>query len=73
MVTTGLIVRLDAQPGKEEELATFLVDALPLVESEPRPSPGSPSEPVTHRSRSSTSSPTRRDVRHTSTGPSPQP
>jgi quinol monooxygenase YgiN len=34
MVTTGLIVRLDAQPGKEEELATFLADALPLVESE---------------------------------------
>jgi quinol monooxygenase YgiN len=36
MVTTGLIVRLDAQPGKEDELATFLVDALPLVESEPQ-------------------------------------
>ncbi len=36
MVTTGLIVQLDAQPGKEEELATFLVDALPLVESEPQ-------------------------------------
>ena len=36
MVTTGLIVRLDAQPGKEEELATFLVDALPLVEGEPQ-------------------------------------
>jgi quinol monooxygenase YgiN len=36
MVTTGLIVRLDAQPGKEEELATFLVDAPPLVESEPQ-------------------------------------
>ncbi len=36
MVTTGLIVRLDAQPGKEEELATFLEDALPLVEGEPQ-------------------------------------
>ncbi len=36
MVNTGLIVRLDAQPGKEEELATFLVDALPLVEGEPQ-------------------------------------
>ena len=36
MVTTGLIIRLDAQPGKEEELATFLVDALPLVEGEPQ-------------------------------------
>ncbi len=36
MVTTGLIVQLDAQPGKEEELARFLVDALPLVEVEPQ-------------------------------------
>lgn len=35
MVTTGLIVRLDARPGKEEDLATFLTDALPLVEDEP--------------------------------------
>jgi len=36
MVTTGLIVRLDVRPGKEDELATFLADALPLVESEPQ-------------------------------------
>ena len=36
MVTTGLIVRLDAQPGEEEELATFLEDALSLVEGEPQ-------------------------------------
>ncbi|HEY7537281.1 MAG TPA: antibiotic biosynthesis monooxygenase [Gaiellaceae bacterium] len=36
MVTKGLIVRLEAKPGKEEELASFLLDALPLVESEPR-------------------------------------
>ena len=36
MVTTGLIVQLVAQPGKEDELATFLVDALPLVEGEPQ-------------------------------------
>jgi quinol monooxygenase YgiN len=35
MVTTGLIVRLEAKPGKEEELAQFLCDALPLVEDEP--------------------------------------
>ena len=34
MVTTGLIVRLEAQPGKEQELAVFLSDALPLVEEE---------------------------------------
>ena len=36
MVTTGLIVQLDARPGKEDALATFLLDALPLVESEPQ-------------------------------------
>lgn len=36
MVTTGLIVRLDAKQGKEQALAAFLADALPLVESEPQ-------------------------------------
>ena len=36
MVTTGLIVRLDAKPGKETDLAAFLTGALPLVESEPQ-------------------------------------
>lgn len=36
MVTTGLIVRLDVRPGKENELAAFLTDALPLVENEPQ-------------------------------------
>jgi quinol monooxygenase YgiN len=35
MVTTGLIVRLEAKAGKEEELAAFLRDALPLVEDGP--------------------------------------
>jgi quinol monooxygenase YgiN len=35
MVTTGLMVRLEAKAGMEEELASFLVDALPLVEEEP--------------------------------------
>src|SRR5205823_4633600 len=35
MVTTGLIVRLTAKAGKAEELASFLRDALPLVEDEP--------------------------------------
>lgn len=35
MVTTGLIVRLEAQAGKEEEVAAFLRDALPLVQDEP--------------------------------------
>ena len=35
MVTTGLIVRLTAKPGKVDELAAFLRDALPLVQGEP--------------------------------------
>ena len=36
MVTTGLIVRLDAKPGREKDLTAFLNEALPLVESEPQ-------------------------------------
>jgi quinol monooxygenase YgiN len=36
VVTTGLIVRLEAKAGKEEELAEFLQGALPLVEAEPQ-------------------------------------
>jgi quinol monooxygenase YgiN len=35
MITTGLMVRLEAIAGKEDELATFLLDALPLVREEP--------------------------------------
>jgi quinol monooxygenase YgiN len=34
MVTRGLIVRLEATPGMKEELASFLRDALPLVQAE---------------------------------------
>ena len=30
MVTTGLIVRYEAKPGKEQDVTTFLADALPL-------------------------------------------
>ena len=36
MITTGLIVRLEAKAGKEEEVAAFLQGALPLVQSEPQ-------------------------------------
>ena len=36
MVTTGLIVRLEAKAGKEAELAAFLESALPLAEDEPQ-------------------------------------
>ncbi len=34
MVTEALYVRLEAKPGKEEAVAKFLKDALPVVESE---------------------------------------
>jgi quinol monooxygenase YgiN len=35
MTTVGLIVRLQAKPGKEDELADFLRSAVPLVQAEP--------------------------------------
>ena len=36
MVTTSLIVRLEAKVGSEAELVAFLRDALPLVRAEPQ-------------------------------------
>ena len=35
MVKTGLLVRLQAKPGKEHEVAKFLRGGLPVVENEP--------------------------------------
>jgi quinol monooxygenase YgiN len=35
MVSVGLFVRLEAKPGKEDEVAGFLREALPRVEAEP--------------------------------------
>jgi quinol monooxygenase YgiN len=35
MVTVGLVVRLEAKPGKEREVAAFLQSALPLMQNEP--------------------------------------
>lgn len=35
MVKTGLLVRLQAKPGKEKEVAKFLQSGLPVVENEP--------------------------------------
>lgn len=35
MVTVALFVRVEAKPGKEDEVAQFLTGALPLVEAEP--------------------------------------
>jgi quinol monooxygenase YgiN len=34
MVTKGLIARLEAKTGKEDEVAAFLRDALPIVQGE---------------------------------------
>jgi quinol monooxygenase YgiN len=34
-VTEALLVRLEAKPGKEQEVESFLRDGLPLVEGEP--------------------------------------
>ena len=35
MVTKGLLVRVEAKPGKEADVENFLRGALPLVEAEP--------------------------------------
>jgi quinol monooxygenase YgiN len=35
LVTEGLLVVLEAKPGKEDEVARFFESALPLVEEEP--------------------------------------
>ncbi len=35
MVKTALFVRLEAKPGKEQEVESFLMGGLPLVEQEP--------------------------------------
>ena len=34
MVTVGVLARLEAKPGKEEEVADFLAGALPLAQQE---------------------------------------
>jgi quinol monooxygenase YgiN len=34
-VSVGLLVRLEARPGREDEVARFLAGALPLVNDEP--------------------------------------
>lgn len=35
MIKLALWVRLEARPGKEEDVRRFLLDGLPLVEQEP--------------------------------------
>jgi quinol monooxygenase YgiN len=34
MVTVGVLARLEAKPGKEDEVADFLAGALPLAQQE---------------------------------------
>lgn len=36
MDTVGLLVALEAKPGREDDLAGFLAGALPVVQQEPR-------------------------------------
>ena len=36
MDTVGLLVLLEAKPGKEDDLASFLAGALPLAQQEPQ-------------------------------------
>ncbi len=36
MVSLALLARLEAKPGKENEVAEFLRSALPMVEDEPK-------------------------------------
>ena len=36
MVTVGLYVTLEAQPGREDDVAAFLQGAVPLVNQEPQ-------------------------------------
>ena len=35
MIKTGLLVRLEAKPGKENDVAEFLKSGLPIVQEEP--------------------------------------
>ena len=35
MVTKALLVRLEAKPGKEADVASFLTSGLPMVQAEP--------------------------------------
>ncbi|OBK80113.1 putative quinol monooxygenase [Mycobacterium sp. 1274761.0] len=39
MANKALLVRLEAKPGKEDDVEQFLLDALPLVEQEPDTQP----------------------------------
>lgn len=40
MVTVGLLLRLEAKPGREAEVESFLKGALPVVQDEPATTAG---------------------------------
>ena len=71
MDTVGLLVTLEAKAGKEDELASFLAGALPLVQRSHRRRYGSPSESHPRGSRSSTPSPATPAATHTFPAKSP--
>ena len=58
MVNVALLVRLQAKPGKEEEVEKFLQDCVSVVEGELGRSDGLPSNSAHPRSAFSTRSPT---------------
>ena len=47
MVTVGVLARLEAKPGKEEEVASFLAGALPARAALPPVCPPA-THPLTH-------------------------
>ena len=65
MISKGLIVRLEAKPGKEA-VADFFAGRCRSCRRSRDQSPGSHSRPARPRSRSSTSSPTKTDAAPTS-------
>ena len=73
MNTVGLLVVLEAKAGKEDDLASFLTGALPLVQQEPKRQHGSLPRSDRPGSRSLTRSPTTTDGTPTSPTRLPQP
>lgn len=65
MVSVGLLVTLEARPGKPDAVARFLDHAVALVQKSPKRSPGSPYAWGLRASRSSMHFPVKRGARPT--------